>query len=128
PLRIRGPGETTYLRQADAVLPPVVLKELFGEFGAKPAGGTYLLTDPRWGAAHIVTAQVPILGRVRCNRGIIPQMRGALTELVRDGLSQLIDPSQYEGCYVPKLLRNDRRSGISAHTWGTAFDINVAQN
>jgi D-alanyl-D-alanine carboxypeptidase len=128
PLRIRGPGETTFLRQGDAVLPPVILKELFGEFAARPAPGGFLQVDPRWEATHIVTASVPILGRVRCNRGIVPQLRGALSEVVSDGLSQLIDPSQYGGCYVPKFLLNDPHAGISHHSWGIAIDLNVGQN
>jgi hypothetical protein len=112
----------------DAVLPPVILKARFGEFAARVGPGGSLEVDPQWAAAHIVDATVPILGRVRCNRGIISQMRGALREVVRDGLSQLIDPSQYAGCYVPKFIGTDPQSGISHHTWGVAFDINVSQN
>ena len=128
PLRIRGPGETPFFRMGDAVLPPVILKERFGEFAARVAPDGSLVVDPRWEATHIVDAAVPILDHLRCNRGIIPQLRGALHEIVQDGLSQLIDPSEYEGCYVPKFIGTDPQSGISHHTWGVAFDINVAQN
>jgi hypothetical protein len=128
PLRVRGTGETTFLRQGDAVLAPVILKQDFGEFAARPAPGGFLEVDPRWERAHIATVQVPILGTVRCNRAIIPQIRGALGDLRRAGLSQLIDPAQYAGCYVPKFLLNDPHAGLSHHSWGVALDVNVGQN
>ena len=69
-----------------------------------------------------------LLGHVRCNRAILPQLRGALSELQRGGLSQLIDLSEYGGCYVPKFLLNDPTAGVSHHTWGIAIDLNVGQN
>jgi hypothetical protein len=128
PVRIRGPNQTTYFRQGDAVLPPVILKRDFGEFAARPAPGGFLDIDPRWEATHIVRAHVPILGWVRCNRGVMPQLRGALSELQRHGLSHLIDPADYAGCYVPKFLRNDPSSGVSHHAWGIAVDLNVSEN
>src|SRR5207245_6773718 len=90
PLRIRGPGETPFFRQGDAVLPPVRLKLLFGEFAARPVEG-YLVIDPAWVHSHIVTTEVPILGKVTCNRAIIPQLRGALAQSEREGLAQLIN-------------------------------------
>jgi hypothetical protein len=38
-VQVRAPGETPYFRQGDAVLPPVLLKSLFGEFTARPVPG-----------------------------------------------------------------------------------------
>lgn len=128
PARIRGPGETPYFRQGDAVLPPVVLKELFGEFAARPLATGWLQVDPAWVATHIVTARVPILGAVRCNRSIIPQLRGALQEVRSEGLSNQIDPSGYEGCFAPRFVNRDPALGISHHSWGVALDINVPTN
>jgi hypothetical protein len=128
PLRVRGPGETPYFRQGDAVLAPVILKEDFGEFAARPISGGNLQMDPRWEATHIVAANVPILGRVRCNRAIIPQLRGALDDLQSRGLSQLIDVSQYAGCYSARFALHDPSASISHHTWGIAVDLNVGQN
>jgi hypothetical protein len=127
PLRIRGPGETPYFRQGDAVLPQVRLKELFGEFAAAPVGG-YLRMDPRWEAAHIGTARVPLLGAVRCNRGILPQLRGALREVESEGLGHTVDPAEFGGCYSPRFLLRDPHAGLSHHAWGIAVDINVAAN
>ena len=43
---IRGSGETPYLRQGDAVLPQVILKERLGEFAARPEGGDLVHGPP----------------------------------------------------------------------------------
>ncbi|HEY1332363.1 MAG TPA: M15 family metallopeptidase [Actinomycetota bacterium] len=130
PLQVRASGETPYLRQGDAVLPPVVIKELFGEFAARPhAAGGWLTVDRAWSTRHLVTTTVPILGEITCNRAIMQQLRGALNEIVREGLAHLIDPKDYAGCYAPRLLRpTDPTGGISHHAWGIALDINASQN
>jgi D-alanyl-D-alanine carboxypeptidase len=127
-VQVRAPGETPYFRQGDAVLPPVMLKSLFGEFAARPVPGDpgYLQVDPRWVDDHIVTATLPVLGRVTCNRALIPQLRGAMKELRRRGLSSSIDT--YNGCYVPRFVNRIPTASISHHTWGAAFDCNAATN
>jgi len=129
PVRVRAPGETPYFRQGDAVLPPVKIKELFGEFAAKPEPPTHnggaLVLDPAWIGAHIATERVPILGRVRCNIALFPQLRGAMRTLQQRGLARLIHT--YHGCFVPRYTRTSS-SIISHHTWGIAFDINLAGN
>jgi hypothetical protein len=127
-VRVRGPGETPYFRQGDAVLPQVRIKELFGEFAAKPEAGGYVRIDPRWAGQHIVTASVPILGEVTCNRALIPQLRGALEEITRRGLASLIDPADYGGCYSPRFLNRNPAAGLSHHAWGVAADLNVSAN
>lgn len=127
-VQVRAPGETPYFRQGDAVLPPVLLKSLFGEFAARPVPGDpgYLQLDPRWVNDHVVTTTAPILGRVTCNRALIPQLRGAMRELRRRGLSSSIDT--YHGCYVPRFVNRIPTASISHHTWGVAFDCNAATN
>ena len=127
PLRVRAPGETPYFRQGDAVLPQVRLKQLFGEYAARPVGG-YLSVDPAWEAAHIATERVPILGEVRCNRAIFPQIRGALREVIRDGLAPEIKAGEYGGCYSPRFILRHAGAGLSHHAWGIAIDIDVAEN
>lgn len=127
-LRVRGPGETPVFRHGDAVLAPVRLKELFGEFAAAPAPGGWLTLDPSWVRANIRTVRVPILGDVTCHQGVIPQVRGALEELVRRGLGGLIDPAHFGGCYGPRFINRVPGAGISHHAWGVALDLNVAQN
>ncbi len=127
-VQVRAPGETPYFRQGDAVLPPVLLKSLFGEFAARPAPGDpgYLQVDPRWTQEHIVTATIPVLGRVTCNRALIPQLRGAMRELRDDGWSSLIHT--FNGCYVPRFVNRIPTASISHHTWGVAFDCNAETN
>jgi D-alanyl-D-alanine carboxypeptidase len=126
-VRVRGPGETPVFRQGDAVLPPVRLKEVFGEFAARPTGG-YLHLDPKWVEANIVHGSVPLLGTIACHRAFIPQLRGALEEVRSQGLGRLVDPGGYGGCYSPRFVNRNPSAGISHHTWGIAVDINVPEN
>ena len=128
PLRIRLPGETPYLRHADAVLPAVEMKRLMGEFAASPRQDGTLAQDPAWVRDTIVEAEVPILGRVRCNRHLLPQLRGALAEVVERGLSHLVDPADYGGCHFARFIGWDPAAPISRHAWGAAIDINVSTN
>src|SRR6266540_990452 len=124
------PGQTTGLRQGDAVLPQVVEKALLGEFAAKPqpAPGGWITIDPAWVNRHIVTAAVPILGRVTCNRAIIPQLRGALAEVVRRGLAHLVNPADYAGCYAARVIAGDPGPSLAHHAWGSAIDFNATAN
>jgi hypothetical protein len=129
-VQVRAPGETPYLRQGDAVLPPVLLKSMFGEFAATPAPADpgFLVVDPRWEREHIVTMTVPVLGRVTCHRALMPQLRGAMQQLSDEGLASLIPPGHYQGCYVPRFVNRVPTASISHHTWGVAFDCNAATN
>jgi hypothetical protein len=130
-LRLRTRSQTPFLRQGDAVLAPVMVKKLFGEFAADPranAGGWFTMS-PAWVRRHIVTAAVPILGRVTCNRRVVSQLRAALEEVRARGLASLIDPGDYGGCYTPRLLSAaDPSAGPGHHAWGIAIDINVSRN
>jgi hypothetical protein len=127
-LRVRGPGETPFFRHGDAVLAPVRVKELFGEFAARPVAEGYLELDPGWVAEHIRVVEVPILGRVQCNAALIPQLRRALGQIQAEGLGHLLDPGDYGGCYASRFLNRDPEAGISHHTWGVALDVNVSTN
>jgi hypothetical protein len=103
---------------------------VFGEFAARviPGTGGYLMVDPAWEARHIVTAPVPLLGHVTCNRAIIPQLQSVFREIESAGLSSLIHPSDYGGCFVPRVIPNVPGEPISHHAWGVAIDINVSAN
>jgi len=128
PVQVRSPGETPYFRQGDAVLPPVEMKALFGEFSARPAPGRpgYLEIDPAWEATHIATERVPLLGRVTCNVAMFRQLRGAARELIELGLRDTIE--SYAGCYARRFANRDPTQSISHHTWGVAIDLNVERN
>jgi hypothetical protein len=125
PVRLRGPGETPFFRAGDAVLPQAMVKERFGEFAWRPAGGEFA-QDPAWRAANLATGRVPILGRVRCNRVLLPALAGAMRELERRNLARLVDPAAFAGCWNSRLTRSG--TGVSRHAWGAAVDLNVAGN
>jgi hypothetical protein len=125
-VRVRSQAETAYLRQADGVLPPEWTKVYFGEFSAVPGAGSVTI-DPAWVRANIVTARVPILGNVTCNRAFVPLVREALQAIQREGLSNLVDPAHYGGCFAERLIRGST-SQISQHAYGVAIDVNVSTN
>ncbi|MCW2808709.1 MAG: D-alanyl-D-alanine carboxypeptidase [Marmoricola sp.] len=82
--------------------------------------------DPAWVAAKITTEEMPIIGRVTGNRVMLPQLRAALNEVVALRLSSSI--YHYDGCYVPRFIARDPSKGLSFHTFGTAIDLNAADN
>ncbi len=84
--------------------------------------------DPRWIKDYIRTEEVPILGKVTCNKAMLPQLRAALTDIVRAKLAASIHAGEYGGCFVPRYIGHDPRRGLSFHTWGTAVDLNVPGN
>jgi len=127
-VQVRAPGETPYFRAGDAVLPPVLLKVLFGEFAARTLKGQpgYIEVDPAWRRTHLVTTPVPLLGQVTCHRGIVPQLRGALADLRSAGLGRLVET--FNGCFVPRFISRDPTAMLSHHTWGIAVDMNLVGN
>jgi D-alanyl-D-alanine carboxypeptidase len=125
-VRFRGPGETPFFRNGDAVLPQALVKERFGEFAYEPGPGRAFTEDPAWEAANIVTARMPILGRVRCHRTLMRALRDALNELEQRNLAGLVDPTAFGGCWNPRMIRLG--GGISRHAWGAAVDLNTRGN
>jgi D-alanyl-D-alanine carboxypeptidase len=126
PVRLRGPGETPFFRAGDAVLPQAMVKDRFGEFAWRPTGGGDFAQDPAWRAANLAGGGVPVLGRVRCNRALLPALAGAMRELEQRNLAGLVDRAGFAGCWSSRLTRGG--SGVSRHAWGAAVDLNVAGN
>lgn len=126
-VQVRAPGDTPFFRAGDAVLPPVIVKSLFGEFAARRGRqpGT-LQIDPAWTASHIETTHVPLLGRVTCNRQIVPQLTAAMRQVQRRAPTNAV--RSYEGCFVPRYIGWSSANMLSYHSWGIAFDINAGQN
>jgi hypothetical protein len=56
----------------------------------------------------------------------VTALRGALGELVERNLASLVDPTAFQGCWVPRLIGPGL--GVSRHAWGIAFDLNVGAN
>jgi hypothetical protein len=125
-VRFRGPGETPYLRHADAVLPQAQIKARFGEFSYRARAGGRFEQDPRWQAENIVARRVPVLGTVRCHRGILDALVGALTEIEKAGLAGLVEQAGYDGCFNPRLVAGS--DSVSRHAWGVAFDMGFSSN
>jgi hypothetical protein len=127
-VQVRAPGETKYLRQGDAVLPPALIKRRFGEWAGRPQPGDagYIEIDPAWVQEHIVTAELPVIGRVSCNRKLVPQLRGALEEVVAEGLTSTIHV--YDGCFSSRFVLRSPSASISHHAWGIAIDVNADTN
>jgi D-alanyl-D-alanine carboxypeptidase len=125
--RFRAPGETPYLRDGDAVLPPAQIKAHFGEFSYRHAGdGDEFEQDVAWQATYLVNTDLPLIGPVRCHRDVVDALRGALNEVRRAGLASLIDPQGFQGCWNPRFTRSG--IAVSRHAWGVAVDLNYDQN
>ncbi len=127
-IRVRAPGETPVFRHGDSVLAMSQIKELFGEFAARPQADGNLEIDSEWIDENIVTENLPVLGEVRCHRAVMPQVAAALEEISRRGLGGLIDAGDFGGCFSPRYLNRDSQAGISHHAWGVAVDLNVSGN
>ena len=114
--------------QAPVVLSLTDTKATFGEFAIRPRDGVRDVSiEGAWIDANIVIEEVPILGRVRCHRAIIEPLRTALQDVVDAGLADTIDPSRYQGCFVPRRI-DTTGANLSHHSWGMALDINVDLN
>jgi hypothetical protein len=124
PVRIRAPGETPFLRNGDAVLPQVLIKKAFGEFAIRWEGGDRFEIDPAWVATNVVTEEVPLIGTVTCHAGIVPSLRGAMTELEQANLGFLV--RSFHGCFNPRFIAGTH--SLSRHAWGVAVDINYTSN
>ncbi|HEX4976757.1 MAG TPA: M15 family metallopeptidase [Nocardioides sp.] len=99
-----------------------------GSFTYVPRPDGTVAVDPGWVAAHIRTEEVPVLGRVTCHRVMLPQLRGALQEVVDRGLAASVRPGEYGGCFHPRYIGHDPAKGLSLHSWGIAVDLNVPGN
>jgi hypothetical protein len=128
PLRADVAGSTKYVRVASGVRPPIVIKEMFGEFAATPRSDNpaFLTIDPAWVERQIVTTEVPLLGTITCHRKLIPMVRGALYEVVSAGLSSQIHI--YSGCWAARTISRSPTAPPSTHAYGAAIDINAPQN
>jgi hypothetical protein len=128
PMRVERPGATPYMRVASGVDPPIVLKEVFGEFSAAldPSNPAFFRVDPGWTDAHLVTRSVPLLGRLTCHRRFMVDLLAAMQEVERAGLGSLIHSTA--GCFNARTVGRKPSSPPSFHAYGAAVDINAPEN
>jgi hypothetical protein len=110
------------------VLSGTSVTQAVGTFSYTPHPDGTVTPEARWVREYIRRETVPILGEVTGNKGMLPQLRAALDEVVARGLSDRIHPAEYGGCYVPRFIAHDPGKGLSLHTWGIAVDLNVPGN
>jgi hypothetical protein len=128
PLRVEAPGDSPYMRVANGVNPPVVLKQTFGEFAAAldPADPAFFRVDPAWTDANLVTRRVPLLGRLTCHRTFMRDLLRAIQRVQREGLGSLIRSTA--GCFNARTVARSPTNPPSFHAYGAAVDINAPEN
>lgn len=81
-----------------------------------------------WVARNIVTVKLPGMATTRCHRVMVPQLLGAVEELIERGLYGHLDPSQFAGCFVARHIDWNPAKPLSQHAWGLAIDFNSRDN
>ena len=122
-IQVLGPNLDLSATQT-AVLTGGSVANAVGSFNYTANPNGTINPDPAWVRQFIVTETMPIIGPVRGNKVMLPQLRGALNEVVHEGLSSKI--YQYGGCYVPRFIAGTNT--LSFHSFGTAIDLNVPDN
>jgi hypothetical protein len=101
------------------------IKRTFGEFTFVPRDKRFLTPHPDWVAANIVESDVPLMGRIKCNRRILGPLTNAMKQLQAEGLAHLV--GEPAGCYSPRMQFGNIRA-LSRHSFGIAVDINPTAN
>lgn len=125
-LIVRTRDPSTFLRSWAGILPQARIKLDLGEFAFQLGEGRSIRRDPRWEEENLRTAQVPILGEVRCHKRVLDSLSGAMGELQELGLAFLIHVDNFRGCDNSRLIAPGR--GLSRHAWGAAVDLNYSQD
>lgn len=102
------------------------IKELFGDFSFKDNKDGSITIDPVWVKENIATLHTPLVPSIRCHIKIARQLASALYKVHIEGLGHLI--KTYEGCWVARHMRWDKKASLSRHSWGTAIDFNAKTN
>jgi hypothetical protein len=109
---------------------------LFGRFDYKhaptPQNKEAIKVTGGWAKENLITiplgAWEPAQGADNAvfHRLVAPRVQELVAEIERLGFSQ--DVLTFNGSYVPRLVRGTTIGTLSAHSWGTAFDINAKWN
>lgn len=112
-------------------------ERLFGRFDFKPAptpdNPERVDIDDTWEKEHIIrVALAPLLPGVRgpqtawMHKEVVPHFEALLQAWKQAGLLPHI--KTWNGCYAARFRRGITPPVLSAHAWGSAFDINAAWN
>jgi len=127
-VEIRAPGDATYLRANDRVIPPLVLKQTFGEFKARPDPTDVgkIAIDPTWIQDNIRSATLPVLGTVTCHSQTIPLLKQAVRMLVAAGSTdEIVDVGP---CFDPVASPTDPSGPLTPADWGVSIELNPSAN
>ena len=114
------------------------IRATFGDFSHVSQAGGAIVINPPWPASNIVTVQIPCLvgvptyggkafnGKVPCHTGIAQPLADAFADIQQHGLDDRI--LFWTGSWVPRHKSWNPVRGLSAHSWGIAFDINHQWN
>ena len=127
-VEVRAPGTTAYLRANDRVIPPLFLKEQFGEFTARPdtTHPGRIVIDTRWVQDHIQSATVPVLGSITCNADVLPLLKRAIHGIVADGQSGAI--TDVGACFDKVASPDDPSGPLTAAAWGVSIQLDPSSN
>jgi len=127
-VEVRAPGDTTYLRANDRVMPPLFLKERFSEFQAHPDNSApgKIVIEPRWVQDHIQSATIPVLGTIVCNDEIVPLLKKAIHTIAAAGLTSSI--TDVGSCYTNTFGVHDPSGPLTPADWGVSIELNPSSN
>jgi hypothetical protein len=117
----------------DSVLTQAEVKTVLGAFAVAHRGRA-ISVDPQWERQNIIEAELPIIGKVRCHRVIVPALQSALLEIEQGGMAAAIDvrdTQQAGGCFSSRLIRSETGAAgrnLSRHSWAGTIDINPSSN
>ena len=121
-------------KNPDATLGLGATKKLVGEFAYKVSRSGKITVADSWIRANILP-RTPFDGvgvKAACHRVVRVAIQGALKEVKREGLGELIDlenTNAYGGCFYPRYNRLAGALGyLSRHSWGMAVDMNTSTN
>lgn len=126
-VEVRAPFTTKFLRPNDGELPPILLKQRFGEFTAiyNESSGE-IDVDPAWIEAHIESRALPVLGSVTCHTKALGLLERAMAALQEQGLESTV--SQVGDCYEPNVDPTDPSGVLTSRDFGASIDLNKADN
>jgi len=107
------------------------IEAMFGKFRWRdPIPGErihkgFVLVEPEWKGDHLVTATLPIVGKMTIHKKIEPIIISVLNQIMDRGSAHLL---KLMLCYCARHKMCNPRRELSTHSWGIAFDVNPNQN